>query len=76
MPSDVMKKKTFQEHEFLFGVKKTSEDGKKWQIQIMTRSKGMPIEEAIFHLEGWLHTMKRRIWNERFGKMQFGNQPK
>jgi len=58
------------EQEFLFGVKKSTTDGKHWKINIMTSSKGMPVEEAVFHLEGWIDSIKKKLWNERFGSME------
>ncbi len=57
----------------LFLNKKIDRKTKKMQVELKTRSEGIPLAEAVIILEGWVDRVKEELQKPYTKNLKFGN---
>jgi len=56
----------------LFVVKRIDPKNKKMQVELRTKSEGIPLAEAVIILEGWVKKVKRELQKPFVENLKFG----
>jgi len=58
----------------LFLTKRVDRDTKKMQVELKTRSEGIPLAEAVIILEGWVKRVKEELQSPYTKHLKFGKK--
>ncbi len=62
----------FEQKFGLFVVKRISKKDSSMQVELKTKSEGIPLSEAVVILEGWVKRVKRELQKPYVENLKFG----